>query len=90
MARSPWVSPWTSSKPAPPSPPCAPGPGQLNRPVPTLVGHVPVAVTTDRDAVRAAARAQFGVYPRLPFYRNMFADSKASPSAPTTPRLPDA
>jgi F420-dependent oxidoreductase-like protein len=45
------------------------------RPVPPLVGHVPVAISTDRDAVRAAARAQFAMYARLPFYRNMFADA---------------
>ena len=45
------------------------------RPAPLLVGHVPVAVHTDREAVRKAARAQFAMYTRLPFYRNMFADA---------------
>ena len=45
------------------------------RPAPPLVGHVPVAVHTDRAAVRAAARVQFATYARLPFYRNMFADA---------------
>lgn len=40
---------------------------------PPLIAHVPVAVSTDRDAARAAFRAQFTVYPRLPFYAAMFA-----------------
>jgi hypothetical protein len=30
---------------------------------------------TDRHAVRAAARAQLGMYGRLPFYASMFADA---------------
>jgi F420-dependent oxidoreductase-like protein len=40
---------------------------------PPLIAHVPVAVSTDRVAVRAAFRAQFPVYARLPFYAAMFA-----------------
>lgn len=40
---------------------------------PPLVAHVPVAVSTDRAAARAAFRAQFPVYPKLPFYAAMFA-----------------
>jgi F420-dependent oxidoreductase-like protein len=58
------------------------------RPVPPLVGHVPVAVHTDREAVRKAARAQFSMYARLPFYRNMFADA-GFPIGPDN-TLPDA
>lgn len=64
------------------------GAAAAGRPVPPLVGHVPVAITTDREAVRAAARAQFSVYPRLPFYRNMFADA-GFPIGPDN-TLPDA
>jgi F420-dependent oxidoreductase-like protein len=45
------------------------------RPAPTLVGHVPVALHTDRDRVRETARQQFATYARLPFYRGMFADA---------------
>jgi F420-dependent oxidoreductase-like protein len=45
------------------------------RPVPPLVGHVPVAISTDRTAVRDAARAQLALYGRAPFYRRMFADA---------------
>ena len=46
-----------------------------DRPAPALVGHVPVALHPDRGLVRDAARAQFALYARLPFYRNMFADA---------------
>jgi F420-dependent oxidoreductase-like protein len=45
------------------------------RPAPPLIGHVPVAVGTDREAVRAAARPQLANYGRLPFYRGMFEDA---------------
>lgn len=45
------------------------------RPAPPLIGHVPVAVGTDREAVRAAARSQLANYGRLPFYRGMFEDA---------------
>ncbi len=51
------------------------GADAAGRPVPSLVGHVPVAMHTDQQAVRAAARTQFAVYGRLPFYRGMFADA---------------
>lgn len=64
------------------------GAASAGRPAPPLVGHVPVAVSADRDAVRAAARAQFAVYPRLPFYRNMFADA-GFPIGPDN-AMPDA
>ncbi len=40
---------------------------------PPVIAHVPVAISTDRDAARAAFRAQFPVYGRLPFYAEMFA-----------------
>jgi len=46
-----------------------------HRPVPPLIGHVPVAMHTDRQAVREAARSQLGMYGRLPFYARMFADA---------------
>ena len=45
------------------------------RPAPPLIGHVPVAMATDREAVRAAARPQLANYGRLPFYRGMFKDA---------------
>jgi F420-dependent oxidoreductase-like protein len=40
---------------------------------PSLIAHVPVSVATDRAAARAAFRAQFPIYPKLPFYAAMFA-----------------
>lgn len=58
------------------------------RPVPALVGHVPVALHTDRGLVRDTAREQFAPYARLPFYRNMFADAGFPIGADNT--LPDA
>lgn len=40
---------------------------------PPLIAHVPVAVSSDRAAARAAFRAQFPAYAKLPFYAAMFA-----------------
>ncbi|GIW11954.1 MAG: LLM class F420-dependent oxidoreductase [Dehalococcoidia bacterium] len=42
------------------------------RPVPPLVFHVPVCVSEDAAAVRAAVRRQLALYPRLPNYAAMF------------------
>ena len=42
---------------------------------PPLIAHVPVIVSTDRAAARAAFRAQFPIYPKLPFYAAMFAEA---------------
>jgi F420-dependent oxidoreductase-like protein len=43
------------------------------REAPPLVAHVPIAVTTDRDAARAMAREQVGYYAQVPNYQGMFA-----------------
>ena len=51
------------------------GAAKANRPVPPLVAHVPVVVSEDTDAVRAGARRQIGLYPRVPFYSQMFQDA---------------
>jgi F420-dependent oxidoreductase-like protein len=51
------------------------GAATAGRPKPPLVAHVPVVVSEDRDAVRAAAHRQFGFYPRLPFYSQMLQDA---------------
>jgi alkanesulfonate monooxygenase SsuD/methylene tetrahydromethanopterin reductase-like flavin-dependent oxidoreductase (luciferase family) len=40
-----------------------------------------VALSTDRAAVAAAARAMLGGYARLPFYAGMFADAGFPPDA---------
>ena len=51
------------------------GAAAAGRPVPPLIGHVPVALSTDRAAVHAAVQAQIGPYARAPFYARMFADA---------------
>jgi F420-dependent oxidoreductase-like protein len=43
------------------------------RAAPPLVAHVPIAVTTDREAARAMAREQVGYYAQVPNYQGMFA-----------------
>jgi len=48
---------------------------QAGRSAPPLVAHIPIAYSTDRRAVRAAAQERFGLYGRLPFYRQMFAEA---------------
>jgi alkanesulfonate monooxygenase SsuD/methylene tetrahydromethanopterin reductase-like flavin-dependent oxidoreductase (luciferase family) len=47
----------------------------MGRERPPLIAHVPVSVATDRGAARAAFRAQFPIYPKLPFYAAMFAEA---------------
>ena len=42
---------------------------------PALVAHLPVVVSEDADAIWAAAQAQLGFYPRLPFYSAMWQDA---------------
>ncbi len=48
------------------------GAERAGRPAPPLVAHVPMAVSEDREAVRALAQRQLGMYARVPFYRAMF------------------
>jgi alkanesulfonate monooxygenase SsuD/methylene tetrahydromethanopterin reductase-like flavin-dependent oxidoreductase (luciferase family) len=48
------------------------GAQRAGRDTPPLVAHIPVALSTDRAAVREAARKQFAGYARLPFYAKMF------------------
>jgi F420-dependent oxidoreductase-like protein len=45
------------------------------RPAPPLIAHVPFSISTDVNAVRAAARQQLASYPRMPFYARMFQDA---------------
>ena len=51
------------------------GADRTGRERPPVIAHVPVAVSTDRAAARNAFRAQFPIYPKLPFYAAMFADA---------------
>jgi F420-dependent oxidoreductase-like protein len=48
------------------------GAAAANRPRPPAIVHVPVAISTDRVAARAAFRERFPVYGKLPFYAGMF------------------
>jgi F420-dependent oxidoreductase-like protein len=69
-------------------PALAEGAKQAGRPAPPLVAHIPVALSTDRQAVLAAARKQLGSYGQLPFYRQMFAE--AGYPVPEDGTLPEA
>lgn len=51
------------------------GAAKAGRSAPPLVAHIPVALSTDRQAVLTAARKQLGRYGKLPFYASMFADA---------------
>jgi F420-dependent oxidoreductase-like protein len=49
------------------------GAAKADRDAPPLVAHVPIAVTTDREAARTMAREQLAMYARVPNYQGMFA-----------------
>jgi len=51
------------------------GAERAGRAAPPLVAHVPVAVSTDREAVRALARRQLAGYQNIPFYLAMFREA---------------
>jgi F420-dependent oxidoreductase-like protein len=63
------------------------GARRAQRPAPPLVAHIPIALSTDRQAVLAAARKPLGYNGRLPFYRHMFAE--AGYPVPEDGTLPD-
>ncbi len=58
------------------------GADRAGRARPPLIAHIPVAVSTDRDAARNAFRGQFPIYGRLPFYAAMF-EAAGFPVTPT-------
>jgi F420-dependent oxidoreductase-like protein len=51
------------------------GAASVNRAVPPLIAHVPVALHDEATAVHDAARTFLGRYAQLPFYQSMFADA---------------
>lgn len=51
------------------------GASKAGRPAPPLIAHVPCAVSEEADLVREGALKQLGIYPRLPFYSQMFQDA---------------
>jgi F420-dependent oxidoreductase-like protein len=46
-----------------------------HRPVPPLVAHIPVAMSTNEAAVQAAAMPRISFYTKAPFYTHMFASA---------------
>ena len=60
------------------------GATKSGRAAPPLIAHIPVALSEDKQAVRAAARQQLGRYGKLPFYAHMFADAGYPVSADGT------
>ena len=48
------------------------GAARADREPPPLVAHVPIAVTTDREAARGMAREQLTMYAGVPNYQGMF------------------
>lgn len=51
------------------------GADRAGRETPPLVAHVSVSLQTHREAVRASARKELGMYAGAPFYQRMFADA---------------
>lgn len=61
------------------------------RPAPPLIAHIPVAVTTDRNAALEATMRQFAMYGSLPFYARMFTSAGVPPeNDKTSPAAIDA
>jgi F420-dependent oxidoreductase-like protein len=58
------------------------GARQANRPVPPLVAHVPVVLSTDRETVREVARQALSFYTGLPFYVKMWEGAGYPVAAP--------
>lgn len=53
------------------------GAERAGRPTPPVITNLPVAVTDDVEGAKAAATAEFSIYPGLPFYRRMLDASSA-------------
>jgi alkanesulfonate monooxygenase SsuD/methylene tetrahydromethanopterin reductase-like flavin-dependent oxidoreductase (luciferase family) len=49
------------------------GSDQASRETPPLIAHVPVCISDNADATRAAVQQQLSNYPRLPYYQRMWA-----------------
>ena len=67
------------------------GADAAGRPKPAMIVHTPIVVTEERDAVREAARRQFGFYQRLPYCSQMLQDAGFDEAAGTefTDRMAD-
>ena len=69
-----WVSPYPYLRDVA-LPAMREGAAKAGRDVPPLIAHLPVCVHDDPAEVREASRRQLSVYPRLPFYAQMFKDA---------------
>ena len=68
------------------------GADAAGRPKPQMVVHTPIVLSEDQDAIRAAAKRQFGFYQRLPYYSQMLQDAGYDEAAGRdfTDRMADA
>lgn len=69
-----WMAPWGYIERAA-LPAIRAGAEAAHRPAPPLIFHVPVCVTTDREAAVNAAQQQVGLYTRIPSWAAMFAEA---------------
>ena len=69
-----WMAPWGYLERAA-LPALRAGAEAAHRETPPLIFHVPVCVTTDRDAAVDAAQQQVGLYTRIPSWAAMFAEA---------------
>ncbi len=67
-----WVSPWEYLRDIA-LPAMVEGAESAKRATPTMVAHMPIALSNDRDAVREAAGPFLGRYAGMPNYQGMFA-----------------
>jgi alkanesulfonate monooxygenase SsuD/methylene tetrahydromethanopterin reductase-like flavin-dependent oxidoreductase (luciferase family) len=67
-----WMCPWDYLK-AVAMPAMREGAAIAGRDVPPLIAHVPICLSSDREAVRIAAQEQVGAYGTFPVYQAMFA-----------------
>jgi F420-dependent oxidoreductase-like protein len=75
-----WMAPWGYIERVA-LPALRAGAEAAGREAPPLIFHVPVCITTDRDAARNAAQEQVGLYTRIPSWAAMFADAGYDTSA---------
>src|SRR6478672_2509866 len=69
-----WMAPWGYIERAA-LPALRAGAEAAGRAVPPLIFHVPICVTTDREAAVNAAQQQVGLYTRIPSWAAMFAEA---------------
>jgi F420-dependent oxidoreductase-like protein len=66
-----WMCPWDYLKTVA-LPALREGAEASDREMPPLIAHVPICLSSDREAIRVAAQEQMGAYGRFPFYQAMF------------------